>query len=77
MYPNPLGKRQLFCEILQLGLDKAVLAHARNEAQQGAELDGDEDGRDGRAQSASGMISTRGTGKVSLLCSFIESCQHI
>lgn len=53
-----------------------MLAHARNEAQQGAELDGDEDGRDGRAQSASGMISTRGTGKVSLLC-LKDSLNHV
>lgn len=42
----------------QLGLDKAVLAHARNEAQQEAE-DGDVSIGDSR-----GMISTRGTGKV-------------
>ncbi|CAN0150637.1 unnamed protein product [Ascophyllum nodosum] len=59
---------------LKLGLDKAVLAHARNEAQQDADnavLEG-EDKKDGTGQSASGMISARGMGKPDLASEEID-----
>ncbi|CAM9384591.1 unnamed protein product [Sphacelaria rigidula] len=49
---------------LKLGLDKAVLAHARNEAQQEAE--------DGDVGDSRGMISTRGTGKLELASEEID-----
>ncbi|CAM9966588.1 unnamed protein product, partial [Laminaria digitata] len=54
---------------LKLGLDKAVLAHARSEAQQGAE-EAAEAARG--AKGGGGMISTRGTGKLDLAAEEID-----
>ncbi|CAN0217051.1 unnamed protein product, partial [Scytosiphon promiscuus] len=56
---------------LKLGLDKAVLAHARSEAQQGAEDAAAEEGA-APANSGTGMISTRGTGKLDLAAEEID-----
>ncbi|CAN0415553.1 unnamed protein product, partial [Ectocarpus sp. 12 AP-2014] len=53
---------------LKLGLDKAVLAHARSEAQQGV----DEAPEGAPANSGTGMISTRGTGKLDLAAEEID-----
>eukprot|EP00903_Cladosiphon_okamuranus_P007802 g7551.t1 len=57
---------------LKLGLDKAVLAHARSEAQQGAD-EAAAEGADGApVKGGSGMISTRGTGKLDLAAEEID-----
>lgn len=58
----------------QLGLDKAVLAHARSEAQQGAEEAAAEGADSAPVKGGSGMISTRGTGKVSRFVALVKSC---
>ncbi|CAM9981469.1 unnamed protein product, partial [Choristocarpus tenellus] len=53
---------------LKLGLDKAVLAHARNEAEAG----GDEEGDTGVSGKSRAMISTRGNGKFDLAAEEID-----